>query len=586
MEPLVDLTRRPVPDRRVRNLFWGLLALTLGIKLVLAAAVPVLGDEAYFFLWGANPALGYYDHPPLAGWLLSALMTAGEGLAWLRLPSVLASTLMALGAVALLGRRPYSLDRDGATRAYLVGMVFLLLPIHLVGVFMLTDTPLVLCSFASGLALMRAAEDDDLRWYAAAGIGLGLAFLSKYLAVLLGLGYLVWWLGAAGRSVGEDGGEEQAPGRLRRLLPGRRRTLGFIVLLAAAAPFVLFNLAWNAGHCWSNVVFNLFVRHAGEHHNYSVPRNLLFYAATLLYMVPLPALWLLWRRRGELRKALVRPPFRVAAAAFGVPMSALLLFALTEVFGAYWVLSFFPFFFLLLHPVLGRRGLTRIVLFLAVFSGLQVTIVGAAALAPTRVWRDAGFYQSMVTMEHTDELLERLDPFLRGSGGPGAEGVGSGQADSGAAGRDGVGAHRAHLAATGYSLASILSYGCGATVSVIGPGTHYAREDDFLTDFRTWQGDRVVVVSKRALDPDLYRGWFERVRTVELPFHGVTLHLLVGEGFHYDAYRAEVLAPIRRTYYRLGDWLPGWVPRTGCPFCDKYFPGDPCSAQPERRATK
>ena len=138
------------------------------------------------------------------------------------------------------------------------------------------------------------------------------------------------------------------------------------------------------------MVFNLWSRHAGEHHNYSVPRNLLFYGATLLYMGTPPALWWLVRRRQALRDALVRPPFRVAAAAFGVPMSVLLLLALTEVFGAYWVLAFFPFFFLALHPVLGRRALARAALFLAVFSGLQVVLVGAAALAPSSVWRDAG----------------------------------------------------------------------------------------------------------------------------------------------------------------------------------------------------
>ena len=547
MEPPAEFPPRPAPDPRVRRLFWGLLAATLAVKLVLAAAVPVLGDEAYFFLWGAHPALGYYDHPPLVGWLLAGMMQAGDALIWLRLPSVLLSTLMALGAVALLARRPYSGDRDGATRAYWIGVLFLLLPIHLVGVFVLTDTPLVLFSFASGVALMRAAEDDDLRWYALSGLALGLAFLSKYLAVLLGLGYLVWWLGSG---VDRPGG-----GRLRRLLPARRRTLGFAVLLVAALPAVLVNLAWNAENCWVNVVFNVWSRHAGERHNYSVPRNLIFYGATLLYMATPPVLWWVARRRQAVREALARPPFRVAIAAFGVPLSVLLVFALTEVFGAYWVLAFFPFFFLALHAVLDRRLLARAALFLAVFSGAQVVVVGAAALAPSTVWRETGFYRSMVTMEHTDELLARLRPTL--------DGVGDGAGES-------------HLAATGYSLASILSYARGTTVSVLGPGTHYARQDDFLTDFRAWQGDRVVVVSKRPFSPERYRPWFDRARTEELPFYGVTLHLLVGEGFRYPAYRRDVLEPVRARYYRLGDWLPSWVPIEGCPFCRKYFADGTC----------
>lgn len=543
-DPVVrDLTARLGPadaTPRLRTLFWGVLALTLAVKLALAAAIPILGDEAYFILWGRNPALGYYDHPPLVGWILAGLLSVSDALVWLRLPSVLLSTGMALGAVALLRRVGYADDRDGADRAYLVGIALLLLPIHLVGVFTLTDTALVLCAFASGVALLRAAEDDDLRWYAASGVALGLAFLAKYLAVLLGLGYLVWWLGSGGS--GASGG----------WLPPRRRNAGFAILLAAAAPFVLFNLWWNATHCWSNVVFNLVSRHAGEGHNYSVARNLLFYGAAQLYMATPVALWFLVRRRRRLRAALAEPPFRVAAAAFGVPLSVLLLFACTSVFGAYWVLPFYPFFFLLLHRVLERRDLVRTAIFLAVFAALHVAVVGAAALAPLDAWRGVGFYRSMVTMERTGELLDRLEELEPGLAGPGISDEDPGR--------------ETHLAATGYSLASILSYRRGETVAVLGPGTHYARQDDFLTDFRQWDGDRVVVVSKRPLDPDDFRPWFARVRGEELPFHGVTVSVLVGEGFDYGAYRDGVLEEVRRRYYR----VPGWLPEWGCPFCEKY----------------
>jgi len=36
----------------------------------LSAAVPFTGDEAYFTYWGVYADLGYYDHPPMIGWLL------------------------------------------------------------------------------------------------------------------------------------------------------------------------------------------------------------------------------------------------------------------------------------------------------------------------------------------------------------------------------------------------------------------------------------------------------------------------------------------------------------------------------------
>jgi 4-amino-4-deoxy-L-arabinose transferase-like glycosyltransferase len=52
-----------------------------------------------------------------------------------------------------------------------------------------TDTPLVFFSVASLLAFARQR-------FLLAGVLLGLAFLSKYFAVLLGLAYLAWAIAA------------------------------------------------------------------------------------------------------------------------------------------------------------------------------------------------------------------------------------------------------------------------------------------------------------------------------------------------------------------------------------------------------
>ncbi len=47
------------------TLFW---ALVLLIVALFQLYFPIASDEAYFISWGATPALGYYDHPPLPGW--------------------------------------------------------------------------------------------------------------------------------------------------------------------------------------------------------------------------------------------------------------------------------------------------------------------------------------------------------------------------------------------------------------------------------------------------------------------------------------------------------------------------------------
>ncbi len=43
------------------------LALTLA-RLLAGGLSGLSEDEAYYRLWGLNPAWGYFDHPPMVGW--------------------------------------------------------------------------------------------------------------------------------------------------------------------------------------------------------------------------------------------------------------------------------------------------------------------------------------------------------------------------------------------------------------------------------------------------------------------------------------------------------------------------------------
>jgi 4-amino-4-deoxy-L-arabinose transferase-like glycosyltransferase len=521
-----------------RRLFRATLAGTLAVRLLLAWRFPVIGDEAYLFGWARDLAWGYYDHPPLAAWLLSPFFALGlDSPFFLRLPSVALYPLLSLVLVRLLRR--FDTDEDperNEARAWLAGALFLLLPVHVVGVLMLTDVVLVLLVGLAGAALFRtvALRDDALPGYAAAGALLGLALLTKYLAALLAAAFAVWlalsWRGGGGG-------------------PARRRLAGFALLVACAVPFVALHLEWNAGHCWSTVLFNLFSRHAGESKNYSVPRNLLFFALAHLWVLGPPVLGYLLRPRGirrrlaELGRVARSDAFRPAALAFAVPTALLALSAATLLFGAYWILPFALFFFLVVPRVLTPRELRRSIAFLAVFSGFQAAVLAVALALPLAAFRGAGFHDSLVTMERTGEILAELEAIeeLRQGG---------------------------HLVAPGYSFASILSYRRGRPVPVFGEGSHYGRQDDLSTDFRTFDGDDVVMVSKRPIRPEAFDRWFEEVERRQLEVEGVTLHAAVGRGFDFPAYRRDVLVPIRDRWYRPAPFLPD----CGCPFRERYFP--------------
>ena len=161
--------------------------LTLAFRLWLAAVAPITGDEAYFIAWGRHPDWGFYDHPPLIGWWLAALLAAGDAEWWLRLPQVLQPLLLAL---TVRWAWPHLWPDQRDYRDW-VALLVLLAPLNIWNVFVTTDTALIYCAVLSGLAWLRATQDDSPRWYLVAGIFLAGAVLSKYFAALLGFAYLI-----------------------------------------------------------------------------------------------------------------------------------------------------------------------------------------------------------------------------------------------------------------------------------------------------------------------------------------------------------------------------------------------------------
>lgn len=495
-----------------RQAFFALLAATLLFRFWLAAAMPITGDEAYFIWWGKFPDWGFYDHPPMIGWWLAALLVVSDAEWWLRLPAVLLPGALALGTAR-------ALRRQGEASAWGAAILVLLAPVYVWNVFITTDTPLIYFSVFSALAFLRAARDDDRRFYALAGALLAGAVLSKYFAVLLGFAYLLHAL----------------------IRPSRRKWTGLACCYAGVLPALALMAWWNAGHCWPNYLFNFVNRHGDA--NWSA-RTPVLYAVTLLYLLTPPVLWLLAKRRAVVAGGWIVAEGRALLLVAFVPLLLFAGLSLVKLIGLHWVLSFLPFVFMLLVQVIDPATLRRLVNFFIGLAALHILVIIAIAQFPLEAWQRTRLYGGIVLTFENRKLLDQLRPY---------------QEDY-------------LFASDGYSNAVTLGYNARRYFMVFGEASSHARHDDILTDFRALAGKNILVLRMSPPEPGHYEAYFREVDTQRFSVRGANFYRVMGRGFDYPAYRERVLATVRDKYYA----IPAWLPRNGCYFCERYFPGTVC----------
>lgn len=467
-----------------RQWFWGALAATLLFRFWLGAALPITGDEAYFAIWGQRPGLGYYDHPPMVGWMLAPLVALSNAEWLLRLPAILLPA-----ALALLVRHALTawFGRDADT-GNLAGLAVLLVPMNVWNVLVTTDTPLALFSVASMLAFARQR-------FLLAGVLLGLAFLSKYLAVLLGLAYLVWAIRA-------------------------RRPAAFGWVFLGALPFGLVNLYWNWQACWCNVMFNAINRHEDAA---LAGATTVMFALSLAYLAA-PLLWFAWKGRDRLRD----PAQAALLFAWLVPLAVFLLLSPVKRIGLHWLMSFVPALIMTVALALERRALVGTLRWFGPLAVLHAAAFIALLALPLDTWKNHRLYPRLVLLFDAPAVLHALGPQLA----------------------------RYRLAAEGYSLAATLSHHARRNVPVFGAGSSHARHDDIVTDWRRYEGRDLLILRRDAPVLEDYRPYFREVEALGVEVRGVRFHAVLGRGLDYPAYRAGVLEVVRERWYRIPSWLP------------------------------
>ena len=493
-----------------RPLFHWLLwtgVLSLCVRAWIGATFPITGDEAYFYWWGVYPDWGYYDHPPMAGWAIAAMLKLfGDSTFTMRIPALLLPT--ALGAALWWGFSP--IDREKTAWAVLL---FWLTPINWLNALITTDTPLIFWSVLSISALVRAevrAQQDRMTYalHAFSGLCLGLAFLSKYFAVVIGLAYMVYVVAYR-----------------------RERWLGFALLVLAATPGPLINLWWNMGHGWANIMFNVYNRNQGEVFEWNKPA---LYLLTWFYLLTPGFVWLTWKERSAVAR-LAREQ-KLLTILVTVPFAFFALIAVKKVVGLHWVLNFYPLFFVMLAFALTTLQLERCRTWMGAFLGLH--LVALAAMYGTQLsdWKNVKIYPEIVRSYRTQALLAKVQT------------------------------PEAVLMATSYTPASIYGQTLKTYVPVFGTGSFHARQDDLLVNFADFDGKTIRIIGFSQPNLDDYRAYFDSVTLITVSQDDVPFYAVEGRNFKWPVYRDTVLKEIFQQRHQ----IPSWLPMTGCPFCQHY----------------
>jgi len=266
-------SRWPAIADHPRSIAWLIAGFTL-LRLVLAASVPLLPQEAYYWSWSRHLDWSYFDHPPLATYSV-ALTTAVFGQSVFGIKS--AAVLWSLGWNILWASLILDMYADRRLAFWTLAALNLSVMYEAFGVGPTPDAPLIFAWTGAIWALWRLSRSGHARWWFVAGGFVGLSWLGKYSGVLLLPVIFLYLL--------------SSPQQRHWLL----KPQPYLAALLAAAIFAPV-LVWNAQHDWVSLAFQS-SRRVGEMGGFK-PRYFGMLVATqfllltpYLFVLAIGALW-------------------------------------------------------------------------------------------------------------------------------------------------------------------------------------------------------------------------------------------------------------------------------------------------------
>lgn len=166
------------------------IAFILLLRFSFIGVMGAMPQDAYYYFYGQHFALSYFDHPPAIAWILRAFTDLfGRHVFVIKL----ADTLVTIGTLLAF----YRLSRCFLSLPRAWNGLLLLSATLMVTILSLVSTPDVPLLFfwsLSLIAIYRAVFEERKGYWIWAGIAMGMAFDSKYTAIFLPAGAVLYLL--------------------------------------------------------------------------------------------------------------------------------------------------------------------------------------------------------------------------------------------------------------------------------------------------------------------------------------------------------------------------------------------------------
>ncbi|TVZ55212.1 dolichyl-phosphate-mannose-protein mannosyltransferase [Lutibacter sp. Hel_I_33_5] len=163
----------------------------LGFQLFRLILLPFMGlmpQDAYYYLYGQNLSLSYFDHPGMIGYLLRIFSEIfGQSVFVIKFTDFVITSLTILSFYKLAS---YFLSKQKLERA--IVLIASTLFISILSFNSTPDVPLLLFWTLSLICLFKAIFEEKKWFWILGGIAMGLAFNSKYTALLLQIGLIAF----------------------------------------------------------------------------------------------------------------------------------------------------------------------------------------------------------------------------------------------------------------------------------------------------------------------------------------------------------------------------------------------------------